>query len=93
MNISAIPRNQIPWFPTVNPTLCNGDQVCVAFCPHRVFRWDATANRPVVEQPYQCVVGCNNCTSICTPGAISFPTLDWLGEFLEKLREDTCGCS
>ena len=90
---SRIPREHIPWFPTIDPTKCTGDQACVTFCKHGVFRWDPAAERPVVADPYNCVVGCSGCTSICTPGAISFPTLEWLGDFLEKLREGTYDCS
>jgi NAD-dependent dihydropyrimidine dehydrogenase PreA subunit len=90
---SRIPREQIPWYPTVDLTRCTGDQACVTFCKREVFTWDPTTERPVVAKPYNCVVGCSGCTSICTPGAIGFPTLEWLGEFLEKLREGTCGCS
>ena len=84
---SRIPREQIPWYPSVDPKRCTGDQACVAFCKHEVFTWDPATERPVVANPYNCVVGCDNCTRICPPGAISFPTLEWLGEFLEKLRE------
>ncbi len=88
MNISEIPRNQIPWFPTINSSLCVGDQTCVTFCQRAVFQWDPTANHPVVVQPHNCVVGCDGCTSICTAGAISFPSIEWLGEFLEAYPEN-----
>ena len=90
---SRIPREQIPWYPTIDPTKCTGDQACVTFCKHEVFTWDPATDRPVVANPYNCVVACNNCTTICPSGAISFPTLEWLEDFLEKLREGTCGCS
>ena len=88
MNPSSIPREQIPWFPTVDPAACLGDRRCVEFCTHGVYQWDATANRPVVAQPYRCPVGCDGCTSICTAGAISFPSIEWLGEFLEAYPEN-----
>ena len=90
---SRIPREQIPWYPRVALTKCTGDQACVKFCPHSVYHWDPDTKQPMVADPYSCVMGCSKCTSICEPGAISFPTLEWLGEFLEKLREGTCGCS
>ena len=86
MNPSSISREQIPWFPTVDPAVCTEDQACVAFCTHGVFQWDATAKRPMVMQPYECVVGCDGCTAICPAGAITFPSLEWLGEFLETFR-------
>jgi NAD-dependent dihydropyrimidine dehydrogenase PreA subunit len=86
MNISEIPCEQIPWFPTINSALCTGDQTCVTFCQRAVFAWDPSANHPVVAQPYNCVVGCDGCTSICAANAITFPTLEWLGEFVERHR-------
>ncbi len=89
---SRIPREQIPWYPTIDATKCTDDQACVNFCKHEVFTRDAATERPVVANPYNCVVACNNCTTICPSGAISFPTLEWLGEFLEELREGTSGC-
>ncbi len=82
-----IPRDQIQWYPTIDFSKCTGDQVCLQFCPHAVYRWDATANQPVVASPYNCVVACSHCVSICPPGAISFPTLEWLAEHLETLRD------
>jgi NAD-dependent dihydropyrimidine dehydrogenase PreA subunit len=87
MSISESPRNQIPWFPTINSSLCVGDQTCVTFCPRAVFRWDPPANHPMVVQPYNCVVGCDGCTRICTAGVITFPGLEWRGKFLERYRE------
>ena len=87
MTPSRIPREQIPWYPTIDPTKCTGDQACVTFCKHEVFTWDPATERPMVAEPYNCVVGCSGCTSICASSAISFPTLEWLGEYLEKLRE------
>lgn len=90
---SRIPREQIPWYPTIDPTKCTGDQACVAFCKHEVYTWDAVTEQPVVANPYNCVVACSNCTTICPSGAIGFPTLDELGDTLERLREGVDGCS
>ncbi len=93
MTPSRIPREQIPWYPTVDLTKCTGEQACVQFCPHAVYRWDPATDTPVVAAPYNCVVGCSKCADICPPGAISFPTIDQLGECLEKLREGSSGCN
>ncbi len=81
-----IPRDQIQWYPRVDFTKCTGDQACVQFCPHAVYRWDAARNQPVVAEPYSCVVACSRCVDICKPGAISFPSLEWLADHLEQLR-------
>jgi len=92
MTPSRIPREQIPWHPTVDPARCTGDQACVAFCKHGVYIWDPAAERPVVANPYNCVVACSKCASLCPSGAIGFPTLEWLEEFLGRLREEASGC-
>ncbi len=88
-----IPREQIPWYPRVDLTKCNGDQACLKFCPHAVYRWDPDTDRPVVANPYSCTVGCSECASICAPGATGFPTLERLGEPSDKIRDGTWGCS
>ncbi len=88
---SRIPREQIPWYPTVDAAKCTGDHACVDFCKHKVYTWDPVTEQPVVANPYECVVACNNCTTICPSGAISFPTLEWLGDFLEGLRQGEGG--
>ncbi len=84
---SNIPREQIAWYPTIDFTKCASDQACVKFCPHAVYHWDEATDRPVVASPYECVVACSRCVSICPSGAISFPTLEWLEECLVELRE------
>jgi NAD-dependent dihydropyrimidine dehydrogenase PreA subunit len=82
-----IPREQIKWYPRIDLSKCTGDRACVEFCPHAVYRWDPAANQPVVAEPYNCVVACSRCVAVCKADAISFPTLEWLGEHLEQLRE------
>lgn len=69
----GVPREQIPWFPTVYDDLCDGCRKCVEFCPYDVFAWDEETDRPQVANPLNCIVGCTACTRICAPGAITFP--------------------
>jgi hypothetical protein len=40
--------------------------------------------RTVVSARYNCVVGCSNGESQCTPGAIRFPEME---QFIKTLRE------
>ena len=71
-NWRGIPREQIPWFPTVDEDLCNGCGICLRMCTTGALV--ATDNDKVcVTEPFACVVGCSLCASRCKPGAILFP--------------------
>jgi len=86
MQPSGLPRERIPWFPTVDYELCTGDQVCFNFCKNAVFSWDEENRRPIVQNPYNCVVGCQACVNICPVEAIHFPSKEELRNTLKRLR-------
>lgn len=88
MQPSTIPREKIPWFPTVNDELCLGDQECYLFCKNSVFAWDDEKKRPIIQNPYNCVVGCQACINVCPVEAISFPSKEELRETLRRLRAE-----
>lgn len=67
-----VPRDEIRWFPTIEPELCNGCGLCSTSCGRAVFRYDYDARRAVVVAPVQCMVGCTTCANICPSVAISF---------------------
>ena len=80
----GLPRELIPWGPTIDPTHCRGSRECVKFCPNNVYESDAAEGRARVAHFHQCVVLCNNCVAVCPNGAISFPSQD---EFLDRVQE------
>ena len=83
-NWRGIPRNKIDWFPTINYASCNNEcNVCLDFCPNGVYIRDGDS-RIIVKNPYNCMVGCNGCETICPGKAISFPFLDILTEVKKK---------
>ena len=88
MPASTISRDKIPWFPTVDSELCAGDQECFTFCKNDVFAWDEENARPIVKNPYNCVVGCQACIHICPVGAIAFPSKEELRATMRRLREE-----
>ena len=88
MPASTIPREKIPWFPTVDLELCTGDQECFNFCKNDVFTWDEENARPIVKNPYNCVVGCQACINVCPVEALSFPSKDELRETMKRLRAE-----
>lgn len=83
------PREEIAWFPTIEPALCNGCGDCKILCKPGVFELgepDPTGiHRPklIVAQPYNCLVLCNRCVPICTSGAIKLPRKEDFERFVE----------
>ena len=76
----GLPREQVPWFPTVAVELCTGCGVCLDLCKYGVLAPTPDDGVKVVE-PFKCVVGCNFCATICKPKAITFPPLTILDAF------------
>jgi NAD-dependent dihydropyrimidine dehydrogenase PreA subunit len=88
MTSKQVPREKIPWYPTVLAEKCNGCRVCFEFCQQGVYAWDEQHNIAKVVRPSNCVVGCNGCENLCAPGAISFPELEAIQEIIRKIREE-----
>ena len=70
----GIPREEIPWLPTVDPEACIGCQLCFVTCGRGVF--EMHDNVAVAVAAMECMVGCSTCGNVCPTGAISFPNLD-----------------
>lgn len=83
---AGIPRERIPWYPTIIAERCTKCGVCVSFCHQGVYA-DAD-DGPEVRNPFKCIVGCTGCASKCPAGAISFPTLMELRDALVRLRKE-----
>ncbi len=83
-----IPREKIPWFPSIDPVLCTADQECLNFCHNDVFVMDGASGKVVVAQPLNCVVGCDSCAQICPVQAITFPDKDQFRATLRRLRTE-----
>lgn len=83
----GIPREEIPWYPTVDYDSCAGCQECIEFCPNGVYEWDSNDHHPLVVNPYNCVVGCRACAQICSMEAISFPSREEMVALMRELME------
>jgi NAD-dependent dihydropyrimidine dehydrogenase PreA subunit len=88
MTARRVPRERIPWYPTVDAGACTGCRVCHEYCQHGVYVWDVEKNIAVVERPFNCLVGCSGCEPKCPAGAISFPDHESISDLIRKLREE-----
>ncbi|MGC8549159.1 MAG: 4Fe-4S dicluster domain-containing protein [Acidobacteriaceae bacterium] len=84
----GIARKEVPWFPAVNTEKCIGCELCFVTCGREVY--DITPDKfhkAVVERPYNCMVGCSTCATVCPTQAISFPSRDlvWKAEREQKI--------
>jgi NAD-dependent dihydropyrimidine dehydrogenase PreA subunit len=68
----GMPREQVPWFPSLDEAHCDGCAKCLKFCGNHVYakRDDGIV---YVAEPYNCVVGCDACARLCAHRAITFP--------------------
>jgi NAD-dependent dihydropyrimidine dehydrogenase PreA subunit len=80
----GIPREEVPWFPTIMEELCDGCRICLNFCPFGVFGYDEKTNKVKVSNPFYCEVGCSICAAKCKPKAILFPPLRILESFRNR---------
>jgi len=82
---TGIPREKIPWYPTIDEDLCSDCGSCLNFCSNGVFEQRESTMK--VAAPYNCVVGCDSCKRVCPKEAISFPDKEELVRKLRELRE------
>ena len=83
----GIPREEIPWYPTIQEDLCTGCGSCLEFCSNNVFELGDDGMMKVIN-PYNCVVGCASCEKMCPVEAITFPDQQKLVALLRKLRQE-----
>jgi NAD-dependent dihydropyrimidine dehydrogenase PreA subunit len=80
----GIPREDVPWLPTVDPDSCIGCQLCYVTCGRGVY--EMREGVAVAVEAMECVVGCSTCGNVCPTAAISFPKLDMVWK-LERERQ------
>lgn len=82
----GVPREKIPWYPTINYDKCNFCMECDKFCPHQVYEHREGDRKLVVANPNNCVVFCRACGKACGPEAISFPAKTEILKLIKNLR-------
>ncbi|MGC8576362.1 MAG: ATP-binding protein [Caldisericum sp.] len=78
----GVPRELIPWYPTVDEKKCIGCGLCFVTCGRNVY--EIIDKKAKVVNPFNCLVGCSTCATVCPVGAISFPDKD----MIQKLQKE-----
>ena len=86
----GVPRNKIPWHPTIDYEKCISCGKCVDYCTLGVYTFEEQQGkkRSIVKNPNNCVVFCNGCGGICPSGAIKHPSKKEVGKIINKLRKE-----
>ena len=79
----GIPREEIPWFPTIDAEKCIGCRECITICKNDVLAFDESSQKSNVVNPYNCVVECRTCARLCPAEAISFPDANEFSELIK----------
>lgn len=79
--LTGYPREQVEWYPTVDPEKCVQCGMCMN-CGKNVYEWTREGAR--VARPYSCVVGCNTCANLCLGDAISFPDIQIVRDIYKR---------
>ena len=82
----GVPRKEIKWYPKVDPAACIGCGLCAVICGRGVYSYDLVTKKPIVAQPYHCLVGCQTCANLCPVGAIEFPPPEVAREAARKYK-------
>lgn len=90
----GIPRNQIPWYPTIDYSKCISCGSCVDYCTaggFGVYAFEVKDGKKllVVKNPYSCIVFCRGCEDkeVCPTGAITHQSDEETQKIIEKLQK------
>lgn len=65
---------------------CIGWGLCVTSCGRGVFSFDYDTKKVVVANPYQCMVGCSTCGTICSQDALEFPSPGYIRHLIKEKK-------
>jgi NAD-dependent dihydropyrimidine dehydrogenase PreA subunit len=82
----SVIREEIAWFPKIDPEMCIGCGICVLGCGPKVFKFDFEQKKAIVNAPLKCKVGCVTCANTCPTYAISFPSLSYLHKVIKSYK-------
>lgn len=87
----GVPRNKIPWGPTINYEKCISCGKCVDYCKLGAYEFEEKEGKKmsVVKHPTNCVVFCTGCQEQCPTGAIAHPSKEKTRELIRKLQKQS----
>jgi NAD-dependent dihydropyrimidine dehydrogenase PreA subunit len=85
----GVPRNKIPWYPTIDYEKCINCGKCVEYCHLGVYEFEENQGkkRSIVKNPNNCVVFCTGCEEQCPAGAITHPSKAKTQKIIKKLQK------
>ena len=85
----GIPRNKIPWGPTIDYEKCVNCGKCVDYCKLGVYELEAKEEkkRTIARNPNNCVVLCTGCQEQCPAGAITHPSKEETRRIIRELQK------
>ncbi len=87
----GIPRDKIPWAPTIDQDTCTGCGECRSVCPNGVFELNESEVKMKVVHPENCVVLCDKCAKFCPTESIHFPDKMETKTLISKLMRERAG--
>ena len=81
----GIPRERIPWQPSISTEKCISCCVCLDTCPNSVFVLNEGEGIAEVADPENCVVLCDKCAEFCEQEAITFPDKAEMKQLIGRL--------
>jgi NAD-dependent dihydropyrimidine dehydrogenase PreA subunit len=85
----GVPRNKIPWGPTIDYDKCISCGKCEDYCKLGVFEFEEKEGKKVsvVKNPNNCVVFCTGCEEQCPADAITHPSKTETRKIIRKLKK------
>jgi len=85
----GVPRDKIPWGPTIDYEKCVNCGKCVDYCKLGVYEFEEKEGktRSVVRNPNNCVVLCTGCEPQCPVGAITYPSKVETRKIIRELQK------
>ena len=92
----GLSRQEIEWYPKIDQNKCTQCLLCLNFCKNNVY--GKNNDKVIVANPYNCVVGCTGCDSVCPQKAVTHPPKEYLDKLknmnnkIEKIEVFGSGC-
>jgi NAD-dependent dihydropyrimidine dehydrogenase PreA subunit len=89
-NYEGIPRNKIPWDPTIDYNKCTTCGKCIKFCHMNTFKLENKNDQKITTvNPNSCIVFCRGCENICPSRAIDHPDENQTQRTINNLKNQS----